>query len=561
MQSDAHTLELSPDPVSTAPASRAPRAIASILTREHIGWIVLVVAIAVFYAPLHNRHWVMGGDGDVFLSVARSLALGEGYRFNGQPVAIIPPGWVWVLAGALQVTTRFAILKLIPAACLVGFLGLSYSVLRRWASPAVAAVCVLTAALIEHAFGLAFLFYSDPLFALLAMSALWLAIRVNEGADSGWRIGLLATLCVASVMTRWTGVLWCVLVCAALVSGELRPRWNRRWAAAALCVLVTLATFLLLRWALRVDPSQLDPRYDPFVAERYDLFNLEDAQGQIDRVLHAGHWIGGLLWRVLVAIRATREIANILGWIAIALLGVTLIHATRRRNWIPLAAMLYTTVLVINWPSPVPRYILPLAPLILLGVYKGIIQVGGLLPQPARDMRWVAVQYLLGGIVVTNLILYGIEVRVSRSGDLMKRHQAGYHKELVDAAWWLNQQPREGFEIAISSKIKNFGNERFTDGFRRALNVLTNRAIVTVPEELCREPDDEFIAWAAAHNVRYYLYEPPIELINHFHRTGWHGQRPDKSATAWRLYEFRNGEVWRILVPPARRWPAQVPGM
>ena len=103
----------------------------------------------------------------------------------------------------------------------------SYLVLRRWATPLVAATCVLTAAMLEYAFGLALLFYSDPLFMLLGMLSLWLAMRVNEGADDAWNVGLLALLCAASVTVRWTGLIWTVVVCAALVSGDIRPSLNR----------------------------------------------------------------------------------------------------------------------------------------------------------------------------------------------------------------------------------------------------------------------------------------------------------------------------------------------
>jgi 4-amino-4-deoxy-L-arabinose transferase-like glycosyltransferase len=522
----------------------------------------LVACVIALYAPMYHRYWTIGGDGDVFLAVARSLVLGEGYRFNGQPVAIIPPGWPWVLAGALQLTSKFATLKLIPAACLVGFVATSYWVLRRFTTPLGAAACVLVSALLEPIFGLAFLFYSDPLFALLCMLALLLAMRVNEG-DVRWRTILpLVALCSAAVLVRWTGILWCGVVAGALAAGDVHPRANRRWAAIGLCIFSALATFLILRTALRVDASEVDPRYDAFVAEHYDLFNMEDtAHDQVGRLRSAGRWIGGLLWRVIEAIRDTRELANVAGWVAMAPLAVTLYFATRRRQWLALACAAYLGILVVNWPNPMPRYIIPLAPLLLLALVNGIVRMGQLLPQKLRDVRWLVVHYVVASIVLCQLILYGIEVNVARAEDVHALHQAGLNEELLDAARWLNRQAPDGREIAVTSIMDNMGKTYVTDGFRRATNLLTNRAIVTVPPELCREPDDELIAWARRHNVRYYLYQPPIRLIRHFHRAGWHAQPPDKSTTAWRLYEFRGDQVWRLIVPHTRRWPDRVPGM
>ncbi len=530
--------------------------------RDRVVFAALLVAIVAFYAPLYHSTWVLGGDGDVFLSVARSLALGEGYRFNGQPVAIIPPGWPLVLAGMLRVTTRFALLVLVPAGCLIGFLGISYWVLRRFTTPLGAAACVFVAGMLYPTFSLAFLFYSDPLFALLAMTALWQAMRVNEGADSGWRVGVLALVCAASVMVRWTGVIWVAIVAAALISGESLPRVNRRWIAALICLLITLATFAILRAALRVDPARIDPRYDVFVAEHYDLLNIEPtAQDQLSRLLLAGRWIGSLFWFVGVDIRWSRALTNIAGWAAIGLMIIALVESTRRKNWIALAVCVYVAILIANWPGAIPRYLLPAAPLLLVGAFNGILRPGELLPAGWRELRWIGVHYFFGSIVLANLLLYSIEVRAVRDPDPMSRLYAGYHKELLDSASWVAQQPSGGSEIAISSRLVNFGTPYFTDGFRRALNLLTARAIITVPQPLCREPDDELIVWADRNRVRYYLYQPPIELINHFHRTGWHGLPRDPDATAWRLYEIRDGQAHRIRPDPVHGWPTRVPGM
>ena len=76
---------------------------------------ILALLVAIFLA-LHNPYWIRHGDSEVFLSLARNIAGGQGYRFNSQPVAIVPPGWPLVLAAAMKFTTSLALLKLLPMA-------------------------------------------------------------------------------------------------------------------------------------------------------------------------------------------------------------------------------------------------------------------------------------------------------------------------------------------------------------------------------------------------------------------------------------------------------------
>ena len=125
----------------------------------------------------------------------------------------------------------------------------------------------------------------------------------------------------------------------------------------------------------------------------------------------------------------------------------------------------------------------------------------------------------------------------------------------------MNHQPRGNYEVAISSRWVNFDHEYFTDGYRRALNFLSNRSIVTVPEELCRQPDAEVCQWLQEHHCRYYLYQPPLRLLGHFHPKSRGGVPITKADTEWRLYEIRGGEAHRVEIKPVHGWPKNVPGL
>lgn len=520
----------------------------------------LVLGLFLIFWLLHNPYWVRHGDSEVFLSIARNLAAGEGYRFNGQPVAFVPPGWPLVLAGVMKFTASLSILKLIPMAATIGFLLISYFLLLRVATPLIAAMCIITTALLEPVFSLGFLFFSDSLFALIVTAGVWTALKISDGKSSWAWIALLVGLCVLSVMVRWAGLPFFAYVGAAVLHGELKPRWNRRWIAFGLSALATVLTFLMLRAMLRVDESQLDPRYDSFVAGHYSMLSqTADDDTYATRIVRFGEWIGGLLWRPMQTYRFSRALDNAAGWGVSLLLLVVVVRACARRQWVWLGGGLYLVALGINWPDPMSRYIIPLAPFILYGTYEAITTLTTRLAR-TDNLRLLTLNAFFAGILAINGVLYLMHVAVLRSGNFYEAWQGGAHKQLIDAAAYLRRVPPGDYEIAISGKTVNFGRTfPETDGFRRALNFLTARNIVTMPFDLCREPDPAVVRWLTEHNVRYYLYQPPIQLVEHFRPWTDDGQRlPDGS---WRLYEITNGNPRRIIPPPTGDWPREVQGL
>jgi hypothetical protein len=535
----------------------------------------VIVLLAGIYSLLINPFWVRHGDGEVFLGIARNLVQGRGYRFNGQPVQIVPPGWPLVLAAAMTLTTKLLWLKLLPMLSMIGFLSISYVILLRYTTPIVAALCIVTVAILDPVFSLSYLFFSDGLFCFLAMLAVWLALRINDGADSWWRIGLLALLCAAAVAVRWAGTYWFALIAGALLSGERRPSLTRRFLACGIAFLATCGTFLALRYTLRVDQSALDPRYDTFLAGAYDLVNEEDTSAMIERFTSFGQWIAGLLWRPGVFYYFTRHYANVIGWIIAGCMAVMFWDTIRKRQWLFAAAAVYVCALAANWPKPMPRYIVPAAPLIMLAAYQGISLAASRLPRTLNWVRTFSLNLFFASIVLINGLLYLSQVWIMRTDDFYERFQGGVHKELIDAAWYLNHLPSGNYEVAISSRWVNLNRKSYSDGYRRALNFLTHRPIVVVPFEeqqkrrapgqqlpdLCREPDAEVVAWLKQHNVRFYLYQPPIWLVENFALKSRQGIPIDKANTQWRLYEIIDNQAHRVMLEPTHDWPRDVPGM
>src|SRR4051794_3235314 len=76
-------------------------------------WAILVVGIAALYFLMFNPYWVPGGDSELYIAVARSLATGKGYSFNGHFVSICPPGWPLLLAGLMKISPTFGFFKIV----------------------------------------------------------------------------------------------------------------------------------------------------------------------------------------------------------------------------------------------------------------------------------------------------------------------------------------------------------------------------------------------------------------------------------------------------------------
>ena len=85
---------------SSVEARRRWRALVQM--NDRVAFATLVVSLLLLYGLLQNPYWVPAGDSELYTAAARNIARGDGYTFNGQPVAIIPPGWSWMMAMVMQ---------------------------------------------------------------------------------------------------------------------------------------------------------------------------------------------------------------------------------------------------------------------------------------------------------------------------------------------------------------------------------------------------------------------------------------------------------------------------
>lgn len=508
----------------------------ALLDRPAVGFALAATVPLALYLLLLNPYWVRHGDSEVMIGIARSLSRGQGFKVNGQPIGVVPPGWPMLLAATLRITTQLMALKWLSIGSLVGFCVLSYDALTHVLPRRAALVCVTLTALLQPVYFLSTVFFSDSLFSLLAMAWLCVALRIGTTRHFVPMLIALLLLGAATIAVRWAGAAWFLLVAAAIFHrAEIRMGETRRWLVTILCAVVTLASFFIVRRCMYVDPNTLDPRYALFMQGTYNLFNLKNLPMQAAQF---GLWLSGLFWSPSLWNRVVKVPAEIVGTLLFVVIVIGSWRAKDRGVWAIGGAMLYTLFLAIDWPNPMSRYLIPASPLLMAGVYEGL----------HRWRRYHAVAVLTLSVALVNGALYVNDLRVFRSSQFYARYQGGGGASMIAAADTLKAID-DGKPIFVSSKFVNFGKGRFSDGFRRAFNFLIDRPILTDEAEFDEGLVDKLIA---AH-VGWYLYCPPTKQFLH---ADYSGPGVD---TDWRLYRIGERYAQRIPLRTDREPLTRVP--
>jgi hypothetical protein len=593
-----------------------------------------------FYGLLQNPYWVPGGDSEAYTSSARDMALGMGFRFNGQPVAMFPPGWPAAMAAVMKVSPYFLPLKLMTMLSMAGALAIGYWIARRFVSPQRAAMVILATAIVSHMFQCTFWLMSEGLFCLVSAASLLVALQISQGRREAWRIALLALLCAGAVMVRWAGVVGLGLVAAILVSGSIRqmlaiPAWmalmaligigvtgglgaagwaaaggaaiyvaytavawkpwqHREFAAAAIVALVTFGTFFALREILEVTPEEaaasaefggageivdqeIVATADEQATKGYDIVTgSKGGGGYRGRVLGWGRWFSFFYWQPFRAAAgnvALNLMANLLGWVLIALLLITAWAAARRRQWLWLALVGYCGILAANWPNPNSRYLVPIAFLLTLGIVLAADQlIAWAASERARRVVRGALYVFIGSVAVCNIALWAVEVRIARASDFYASYEAGLNQNLITAARHLYERGDVGDkQIAVSGKYRNMNRQRYSPYGLRAMSLLTGKAIVSVPNRYVTRdgrPTVTLNRWLYKRGIRYYLAQPPVSpwRVWHFRVPWWQeyrtGMPVEEMESGWQMYRVDGAEeARRVHLPPSRGWPRRVPGL
>lgn len=330
----------------------------------------------------------------------------------------------------------------------------------------------------------------------------------------------------------------------------------------------------------------------------------------VNRVFAAGKWFSWLLWqptRFGQSVRIIDTAALAFGWLSIGLLAATMVGGLARRNffWLGLAA--YTGGLCVLWPNPNARYFVPVAPFIVAGVLIGIGQMNAWIdarlyhrralrdapinppaepgPIDATDPQTGALRVVGGWKVLaavfvvatlaSNLPLLAIDVAIFRSSNFYDRYEAGANKDLIRIAELIRAYPRDG-TICLNERYENLGKAKWSKYGVRALHLLTDQPIRTVPHKIKnakRPTDDVLQKWLnrGVNDVDYYILQNEWKpwRVWHFQLspelqkrlTGRPAFTLGRSG-GWELWTRRNANYRNVPVDASKLDPpTRVPGL
>ena len=645
----------------SAPSSPANFALSA---RRPLEWKWLLIALftlAAAYLAMLNRYWVPSGDGEVYTCIARSLVKVDKLLFNGSKAAIAPPGWPLVLSWLMRISPEFWFLKLANIVSMLGGLASAFFIVRRFVSNdrAAAGIIILTGTL-SSVYPLTYWTHTEAFFCLLGFTAILIAFRIAEGrARLWWEVPTMLALLGFGAFTRWPGLLHAVLIIPILLSGPKRRPWRRSsaWAYVALVLIVCVGTFKVTYEYLKLTkeerreaialggtqesetgkdtelaiqlpttipttiPTTLSTTApavagnDSFVPGQDDLRG-DGKRGPVAEVVYrvgtSGRWFSWLLWqptRFGQSVKAIDTTALIFGWLAVALLAVTMFRAAQRREFFWIGLAIYTGGLCVLWPNPNARYFVPVAPFIVLGVLRGIGEMsawtrdrrrrpavvapvlrptsapldyatpqtqGSLivpvdLPQPRGVWRGLLVVFVVATLAA-NLPLLMIDIRVFRSRDFYGKYEAGANEDLLAIAQYINAHPPQEL-IAVHEKYDNMGRFRYSKFGIRALHLLCDQQVIPVERKnrfkLIKPTDDDLRKSLRRNAVTYCITQESWTpwRVWHFRLSPafqeWLTKRPVLYETGgWELWSRVNARYEKVNeVPRTFDPPTRVPGL
>jgi hypothetical protein len=245
-------------------------------------------------------------------------------------------------------------------------------------------------------------------------------------------------------------------------------------------------------------------------------------------------------------------------------------------RWLLPGTFAYIFALCILWPQANARYLVPVAPLIVLMIVLGLrnLSAASRLLWQIRT-GWILSYLGLGSVIVCNVALWGIDLSVMRSRHFYDRYEAGVYKPLLAAAQYLTERKAGNWQTCVNPEYINYNKRKMSPTGLRILTMLTGKAVLQLPKQYTtaryKLPNDrEFRRnFVAKGQVRYYLEQPPVSpwRLQHF-RVPWlqklvTHQPPEipPGGDGWRLYVCDGASSpIQVPLPDKITYPTRVPG-
>jgi hypothetical protein len=376
--------------------------------------LALVIGFALLLVPVY---WIalrapavgLYHDDAVYLTTAKALATGQGYRVISLPDEIpqtkYPILFPLTLATIWKLSPHFPdntfLLKLVPFFFGLTWLALSYRLLRSEAVPRnVALVTLLLTAASPIVMYLHVTLLSETLFAMLCTATLLLLRKIEQG-----RAGLLSecgagALAGLAILTRTAGL-------PLVLAGAVVLLWKRGWKSAAR--FTSVWAVLYLPWVIWVTTHHISRFTDAYYsAQNYGgwniVFNFTWAQ---KCTIALGNIF--VLWQAPLSVLGVITPIAIVGG-ALAVYGFAR-HCKRELGSIHLFLALYIA-LIICWAWIPTRFLAVVLPLVYFFMWQGVVD----LLKARRVPRLVAALLLTLLIANSARIAYSFTMRTARNG-------------------------------------------------------------------------------------------------------------------------------------------------
>ncbi len=348
-------------------------------------FMLLSGAGLLYYAALSPQDFGRAHDDSIYVTTAKALATGEGYRIISLPYepaqTKYPPLHPFLLSLIWRVYPQFP-QNLIPMmmltiAATLSFLALSYKYLVRhgYASRWQAAVVVILGVVNWRTMVMATTLYSEAVYALVSMVSLYLAEEYEQqdrARVTGVLVGIAAGIAVGlTYLTRSVGV---TLLIAMVLNFALRRQWKKA------LIPVAVASLFLVGWAIwthasRTTAEGINVAYytNYFGHINYVIHSLQDQNGMSKAgvllyLLSRNAFIFTMVSPMVVLLGVDFIWAQYFGFASLFILAGFVRQVRSRLRLLHIYIILYIAMnLLVPFPS-YDRYFIPLIPFVLIFV-------------------------------------------------------------------------------------------------------------------------------------------------------------------------------------------------
>jgi len=438
--------------------------------------LLLLIPILVYYLYGLTNSWIPSADSAVYISLAKSLIMGQGYAYMGYTQVRFPFFYPLILAPVVKFSgMNFLLLRSVSLLLGIGSLGLIYIIYKRIRGQHWGIMLMLLTAASEFFYLYCHHVLSDITYTFFSLLTLWYFLKDSAPSGSKSRF-ITAGLLLAAYFTRSVGVILFI----AVFLFEFFERGKKQALVLALIFLIPSGL-----WSYRNRTVPLKDQFPSNQGESVNYFdeffsrNLAD-----DEKIYIG--LQDIGERILRNSRYYREIATDLilpysvalgrGTVLIPLLLVAGFCGCwfKYRTVIEYYVSLYVLAYLL-WPSwQGVRFYVPILPFLLYYLFSGILLIANGINKGLQFPVSIQQRMRAGINILVVILLLGMHLKMSWQMAHYLREKS-YLKEstknFFSSIQWITDNTRpDAIFIADRAPWVYLLSKRRTYGFARVPN-------------------------------------------------------------------------------------------